>query len=68
MAKLTFEPNPKMDQIFTDLEAYLEFCKDYGYRYDEATLGDMRDYVFRQFSRHTTGKPARDCWTENARP
>ena len=64
MAKPTFEPNPKVELIFNDLEVYLEFCKDYGYRYDEATLGDMRDYVFRQFNRSITDKPVKDGWAE----
>ena len=67
MAKIVYQSNPRVAQIFEDLENYLMFCKDYGYRYDEATLGDMRDYVFRQFNRFSTGKPARDCWSENAR-
>lgn len=68
MAKITFQPNPRVHQIFDDLEAYLAFCQDFGYKYDEATLGDMRDYAFRQFNKFMTGKPARDCWQENARP
>lgn len=68
MAKLTFQPNPRVEQIFKDLEAYLLFCQDFGYRYDEATLYDMRDYAFRQHVKQQTGKFARDCWVENARP
>lgn len=68
MAKPTFQPNPRVAQLFTDLENYLEFCKDYGYRYDEATLYDMRDFVFRQFNKFITGKTAKDCWMEHARP
>ena len=68
MAKQTFQPNPRVAQLFTDLELYLEFCKDFGYRYDESTLYDMRDYAFRQFNKHMSGKGAKDCWTEHARP
>lgn len=68
MAKHTFQSNPRVAQIFTELEAYLEFCKDFGYRYDESTLGDMRDYAYRQFIKLVTGKVPRDYWTENARP
>ena len=67
MAK-QLQSNPRVTQIFEDLEAYLMFCQDFGYKYDEATLGDMRDFAFRQFNKHASGKPARDCWTENARP
>lgn len=68
MAKITFQPNPRVRQIFDDLEAYLMFCQDFGYKYDESTLYDMRDYAYRQFTKQMTGKFARDCWQENARP
>ena len=68
MAKQTFQPNARVAQIFSDLENYLEFCRDYGYRYDESTLYDMRDYAFRQFQKFATGKTPKDCWVENARP
>ena len=68
MAKQTFQPNARVAQIFSDLENYLEFCREYGYRYDESTLYDMRDYAFRQFQKFATGKTPKDCWVENARP
>ncbi len=48
MAKQTFQPNPRVHQIFEDLEKYLEFCADYGYKFDEATLYDMRSFPYRQ--------------------
>ena len=67
MAKNTFQPNHKVRQIFEDLEKYLEFCVDFGYKYDESTLYDMRSYVFRQFNKYMTGKPAKNSWDEDAR-
>jgi hypothetical protein len=67
MAKNTFQPNHRVRQIFEDLEKYLEFCVDYGYKYDESTLYDMRSYVFRQFNKYMTGKPAKNSWDEDAR-
>ena len=67
MAKNTFQPNHRVRQIFEDLEKYLEFCVDFGYKYDEATLYDMRSYVFRQFNKYMTGKPAKNSWDEDAR-
>ena len=45
MGRPTFQPNPKVHQIFEDLEKYKDFCVDFGYKYDEATLYDMRSYV-----------------------
>mgnify|MGYP006268676415 FL=1 len=52
------------NQIFEDLENYKNFCVDYGYKFDEATLYDMRNYVYRQHSKQLTGKPVKDNWDE----
>ena len=51
-------------QIFEDLENYKEFCVDYGYKFDEATLYDMRNYVYRQHNKEMAGKPVKDNWDE----
>lgn len=64
MAKQTFQPNPKVKNIFDDLEKYRDFCVDYGYKYDEATLYDMRNYVYRQHSKQLTGKQVKDNWED----
>ena len=68
MAKPTFQSNPRVQQIFDDLEKYLEFCVDYGYKYNEAELYDQRSYVYRQYTKFATGKVAKDQWQEHARP
>jgi hypothetical protein len=52
------------NRIFDDLEKYLEFCQDFGYKYDESTLYDMRSFVFRQYQKHASGKQAKYCWEE----
>ena len=67
MAKQTFQSNPRVQQICEDLEKYLEFCGDYGYKYNEAELYDQRSYVYRQYTKFATGKFAKDQWQENAR-
>ena len=64
MAKLTFQPNPRVRQLFDDLERYKEFCVDFGYKYDEASLYDMRNYVYRQHSKQLQGKEPRYNWVE----
>lgn len=64
MAKPTFQPNPRVRQIFEDLEKYLEFCQDFGYKFDESTMYDMRSFAFRQFQKNQAGKPAKDMWQE----
>jgi hypothetical protein len=64
MAKPHIQHNPKVKQIFDDLEKYRDFCVDYGYVFNEATLYDMRNYVYRQHSKQLAGKQARDNWVE----
>jgi hypothetical protein len=64
MAKPQFKPNAKVNQIFEDLEKYLSFCQDYGYVFNEATLYDMRNYVYRQHTKQLTGKYAKDGWQD----
>ena len=68
MAKSEYQSNPRVNQIFEDLENYLAFCQDYGYKYDESTLYDMRCFAFRQFNKAVTGKWAKDQWAEDMRP
>jgi hypothetical protein len=64
MAKPHFQPNNKVKQIFEDLENYLEFCKDFGYKFDEATLYDMRSFVYRQHTKQLAGKQPKDGWQD----
>jgi len=54
--------NPKVQQIFDDLEKYREFCSSHGYIFDEAELYNSKSFSYRQFQRHVTGKPAKDQW------
>ena len=68
MAKQQQQSNPRVQQIFEDLENYLMFCQDYGYKFDESTLYDMRVFAYRQFTKAVTGKWAKDQWQEDARP
>jgi len=63
MAK--YEKNHRLTHIFNDLEKYLEFCREYGYRYDEADLYKDRSYVWRQYTKFLNGKPIKDMWVEN---
>lgn len=62
MAKPNIQPNPRVNQIFEDLEKYLQFCVEFGYRYNESELYDNKSYVFRQFTKYLQHKPVRDNW------
>ncbi len=64
MAKPQFQSNPKVHQIFDDLDKYRDFCVEYGFKFDEATLYDMRNYVYRQHTKQLTGKPVKDNWED----
>jgi len=68
MAKYNIQPNPKVKQIFNDLEKYKEFCVDYGYKFDESHLYDMRQFAYRQHSKQLAGKQPKNQWLEDSRP
>jgi len=67
MAKITFRTNPRVTEIFDDLEQYEEFCKDYGYRYNEADLYNFKSYAWQQYTKYAQGKNAKNMWWEDAR-
>lgn len=67
MAKVTTQSNPKVNLIFDDLDKYREFCVDYGYKYDEATLYDMRSYVYQQYTKYIGHKNFKNQWAEDAK-
>ena len=49
-------------QIFNDLDKYRDFCRDHGYRFNEADLYNQRNYIYRQFQKFVTGKPVKNQW------
>jgi len=67
MAKPAIKPNHRVTEIFEDLETYLEFCQDFGYRYNEADLYNFKSYAWQQYSKHAQGKNAKNMWSEDAR-
>ena len=67
MAKITFKSNPRVIEIQDDLEKLLEFCQDYGYRYNEADLYNFKSYAWQQFNKYSQGKNAQNMWDEDTR-
>lgn len=67
MAKQTFQPNPRVRQIFDDLEKYLEFTREFGYKYNEADLYDNKSYVFRQYTKYVSNKAVKNMWELNGK-
>jgi len=69
MAKVTNKSFFSIDhQIFDDLEKFLEFCQDYGYRYNEADLYNWKSYAYQQFSKFVQGKNVKDMWDQDTKP
>ena len=52
----------QINQIFNDLDKYRNFCREYGYRFNEAELYNQKSYVFRQFQKFVAGKPVKNQW------
>jgi len=51
----------------SDLDNFREFCKGYGYRFNEADLYNNKAYAFQQYGKFQAGKRAKDMWVEDAR-
>jgi hypothetical protein len=67
MAKLQIQSNPRVHQIFDDLEKFKNFCVDYGYKFDESFLYNMRNYAYQQYSKFVSRKNYKDQWKEDQR-
>jgi len=67
MGKTQSRVNPRALQAFEDLSNYLDFCRDYGYRYREEDLYNFRAYAWQQYNKFTQGKNAKNMWDEDAR-
>lgn len=63
MAKNTTKnTSAQVKQIFEDLDNYRSFCRDHGYRFNEADLYNTKNYIFRQFQKFVAGKPVKNQW------
>lgn len=49
-------------KIFNDLDKLRDFCRTYGYRYNESDLYSNKSYVWRQYTKFTSGKEFKDQW------
>ena len=67
MAKPNIRHNPRVAAIFEDLEQFLRFCQDFGYRYNESDLYNWKAYAWQQYNKHQQGKPAKDMWLQDSR-
>lgn len=66
MAKVEVKSAARVNQIFNDLDNYLGFCRDFGYRFNEQDLYNHKSYYYRQFQKFVTGKPVKNQWEIDA--
>ena len=52
---------PEVVRIFDELDRYREFCRNYGYVFNEAHLGNNYS-PYADFQRYQGGKYPRDNW------
>ena len=67
MGKQQHRPNPRSLAVLEDLDRFLEFCVEYGYRYNESDLYNFKSYAWQQYNKFTQGKNAKNMWVEDAR-
>ena len=62
MGKPQIRSNPKTQAVLDDLDEFLMFCREYGYRFNEADLYNWKSYAYQQFNKFLQGKSAKDMW------
>lgn len=67
MGKVHYKVNPRAIAAQDELVKFLEFCREYGYRYNENDLFNFKSYAWQQYNKFTQGKNAKNMWVEDAR-
>ena len=67
MAKVAIKHNPRVNELFDELDKLREICQDYGYRFNEADLHNFKSYAWQQYSKYSQGKNAKNMWDEDTR-
>jgi hypothetical protein len=67
MGKREYRPSPRALATMEDLDNFLEFCVEYGYRFNESDLYNFKAYAWQQYNKFIQGKNAKNMWVEDAR-
>jgi hypothetical protein len=59
--------NSRTTQVWNDLESYISFCRDYGYRYNPEDLYNNKKYPYQQYRKFQAGKNCKNMWEEDAK-
>ena len=57
--------NSNVNRVFNDLDAYRNFCRDYGYKFDESDLY-RRNTPYSQFDKLRRGEYVKNNWDMDA--
>ena len=67
MGKVHYKPSPRAVAVQEDLGKFLEFCRDYGYRFNEGDVYNFKSYAWQQYNKFVQGKNVKNMWVEDAR-
>lgn len=62
MSKTAIKTNTAVDEIFDDLDRFRDFCRDFGYKFNESDLYNWKSYAYQQYSKFISGKRAKNMW------
>lgn len=57
---------PTINEIFDELDAYRDFCREFGHVFDEAHLYNFKS-PYGQFERYRKGQRVTNNWKEDRR-
>ncbi len=52
------------NEIFSALEQLQLFCRDHGFRFNEADLYSPKSFIWQQWLKKQNGKPTRNNWDD----
>lgn len=56
---------PDINRIFDELDAFLEFCKEFGHVYNEKDLYNYKSVAYNQYDRWRKGHRVINNWKED---
>ena len=67
MGKQQYRPSARALAVQDDLNSFLEFCRDFGYRFNENDVYNFKAYAWQQYNKFIQGKNAKNMWDEDSR-
>ena len=56
-----------VNKIFDELDNFRDFCRDYGYRFNEKDLYNWKSYAWQQYNKMLNGKTVKDMWAQDGK-